>query len=74
MVNTLAMDNKIPLVRMKKRVEMKYKHYFRCAECGSVSSYLSEHEVYDKKNATFETSCLCGIMQHAYLQSKVIER
>jgi hypothetical protein len=33
---------------------MKYKHYFRCAECGSVSSYLSEREVYDKKNATFE--------------------
>ena len=53
---------------------MKYKHYFRCAECGSVSSYLSEREVYDKKNATFETSCLCGTMQHAYLQSKVIER
>lgn len=73
MVKMIEMDKNISL-SMKKVLEMKYKHYFKCSGCGSVSSYLSKYELYDKKRETFETFCLCGINSHIYLESKVLER
>lgn len=53
---------------------MKYKHYFKCLECGAITSNVSNDEIYDKNSATFEAPCLCGKNQQSYLESKVIQR
>jgi hypothetical protein len=52
--------------------EMRYRHYFKCSDCGSVASYLSKYEVYDKRDATFEASCLCGKNLHSYLDTMIV--
>lgn len=48
-----------------------YRHIFVCGQCDELACFDDSEKV--SKNATFETSCSCGITVHKFYRTKKLK-